>query len=519
MKNLRYICVQPAIDYYAWQVEVMIHNFKKHGINPNNIDIICAIKNNHIPDKWKILAATHNNVRFFFYNDERVKPVYISSVRPHILRKHFAAHPELTKEAIFYHDCDIIFTKKPDWSKFLNDDIWYLSDTRFYISAQYIKSKKFGIYEKMCEIIGIPENVPEENELDSGGAQYIMKNVDATYWEKVEHDSEELYQYFLDHLKEHPQSPEYHPIQKWTADMWAVLWNGWYFGHTTKVVPEMEFAWPTQGLDMLEKCTILHNAGVVGDKNEKLFYKGAYQNKLPYDIKLEDYDNKRGTIQYVQEILETAAGSCLTGVLPAAHNPATETFVQKENTFRNLILKYGSDKVGNGYAPVYDTILKNIRNKPIKLLEIGIGTMKPNVPSSMTYVFGENGAYTPGASLRAFRDYFPNGEIYGGDIQDDCMFTEERITTLLFDSTSKQACDTALRDLKFDVIIDDGLHTATAQIETFKNLWERLNEGGVYFIEDVHRPLFSEWKQIFSWVPCEKWEYSNGIWTFLVFSK
>ena len=38
MKNLRYICVQPRILYYAWQVEVMINNFIKHGINPNNID-------------------------------------------------------------------------------------------------------------------------------------------------------------------------------------------------------------------------------------------------------------------------------------------------------------------------------------------------------------------------------------------------------------------------------------------------------------------------------------------------
>jgi hypothetical protein len=188
-------------------------------------------------------------------------------------------------------------------------------------------------------------------------------------------------------------------------------------------------------------------------------------------------------------------------------------------TFRELIARYGSDKAGNGYAPVYDTVLKNLRDTPVKLLEIGIGTMKPNVPSSMTYVFGEDGAYTPGASLRAFRDYFPQGQIYGGDIQDDCMFEEERITTLLFDSTDKQACDNALGDLTFDIIIDDGLHTTAAQVATFHHLWPRLNEGGVYFIEDVHNPLFSHWKQIFSWVPCEKWEYSNGTWTFLVFSK
>ena len=40
--NLRYICVQPRILYYVWQVEVMINNFLKNGVNPNNIDILVA---------------------------------------------------------------------------------------------------------------------------------------------------------------------------------------------------------------------------------------------------------------------------------------------------------------------------------------------------------------------------------------------------------------------------------------------------------------------------------------------
>ena len=311
MKKLRYVCAQPAIDYYTWQVEVMINNFIKNGVNPNYIDIVCAINNNIIPDRWKQLASTYNTVRFFFYNDTRQSPTYISSIRPNILKQHFAAHPYLKDDAIFYHDCDIILTKQPDWNMFLGDEIWYLSDTRFYISAQYIKSKKFGIYEKMCEIVGIPENIPEENELNSGGAQYIMKNIDADYWEKVENDSESLYRYFQSHLKEHPQTPEYHPIQMWTADMWAVLWNAWYFTHSVKVAPELEFAWPTQGLDMWNKCTIFHNAGVVSTNNERLFYKGMYQQKLPYDIKLEDYDDKRGSIKYVEAILETSKRSCL----------------------------------------------------------------------------------------------------------------------------------------------------------------------------------------------------------------
>jgi len=39
---MRYICAQPAILYYAWQIDVMIASFIKNGVNPSFIDIILA---------------------------------------------------------------------------------------------------------------------------------------------------------------------------------------------------------------------------------------------------------------------------------------------------------------------------------------------------------------------------------------------------------------------------------------------------------------------------------------------
>lgn len=314
MKKLRYISAQPATDYYAWQVEVMINNFIKNGINPNYIDIVSSTSDGKVPESWEKLRNHYNTVRFFNYRDTRNKPVYISSIRPHILEKHFEAHPYLKDEVIFYHDCDMIFTGKPDWGKFLDDDIWYLSDTKFYISADYIKGKKYGIYERMCEIVGIDQSIPEKyNDISSGGAQYIMKNIDHTFWKKVYDDSENLYQFFLDHLKAFPQGclGGYHPIQKWTADMWAVLWNAWYFGHDSKVVPEMDFTWPTHSIDNWKKNVIFHNAGVNND-TEGMFFKAKYSgNKLPYDIKLKDFSEKKCSYRYVEEIIETGKISVL----------------------------------------------------------------------------------------------------------------------------------------------------------------------------------------------------------------
>ena len=53
------------------------------------------------------------------------------------------------------------------------------------------------------------------------------------------------------------------------------------------------------------------------------------------------------------------------------------------------------------------------------------------------------------------------------------------------DSTSPIAPSTIVPGLKFDIIIDDGLHTHEAQRKTFENFIPLLKDDGVYFIEDV----------------------------------
>jgi hypothetical protein len=122
----------------------------------------------------------------------------------------------------------------------------------------------------------------------------------------------------------------------------------------------------------------------------------------------------------------------------------------------------------------------------MNVLEIGLGTIVPGAKSSMhdwrtAYVSD----YKPGASLRVWQEYFPNANVYGGDIQPDTQFTDERIKTFLFNSQNGTDCNTSLKDLTFDIIIDDGDHDAVSQIKTIFNLIGRVNAGGFYIIEDV----------------------------------
>ena len=312
IKTLRFVSAQPAIIYYAWQIEVMLQNFLEMGVNLNQVDIVCWKVNGVIPAEWSKLAGSYP-ARFFFYDDTRVTKHYISSIRPNILKHHWKRYPELSEEAVFYHDCDIVFTRPiQEWitDDMLKGDEWYGSNTNSYISHSYIASKGEDILDKMCEITSMNKRVIIDNEENCIGAQYLMKNVTYSYWERVESDSEQLFKQITDinNIKK-AESPEYHELQIWTADMWAVLWGAWRLGFETKVHPNFDFSWATSHVDRFNSCNIYHNAGAVTGK-DGLFFKGDFINKLPYN---EDIRVNENTIseKYWQIIQKTAKSSVL----------------------------------------------------------------------------------------------------------------------------------------------------------------------------------------------------------------
>lgn len=305
---MRYLSGQPANPYFKWQLQVMLHNFVvKCGISPELIDVVCSIEPAIPLNEFKDgLCDVFAGVNFYFYEDTRENKEYIPSIRPHIFAKHFAAHPEFEKEVFFFCDSDVVFTRPCDFSHLCQDDVWYASDTSSYIGASYIKSKGDHVYANMCSIVGISPEVPEKNERHSGGAQWIMKKLTHAYWEKVERDSQKLYNFFVSDLQHHPHTDSYFPIQKWTAEMWAVLWNAWYFGNKVVIHPDLSFAWATDPIYAWENCSIYHNAGICQDMSTKYFCKCNFLDRAPFDeIHPEVYDENLSTRKYAQEISET----------------------------------------------------------------------------------------------------------------------------------------------------------------------------------------------------------------------
>jgi hypothetical protein len=233
-------------------------------------------------------------VEFKFYKDEHnissKLGIYIPILRPYTAWRYWTDHPEMKDKAIFYCDSDILFTEKFDIQQFLDDDINYLSDTNSYINVDYFDSKladvlpnkldeykKRDILQETANLVGINRKICTKNNLHSGGAQYLLKNLDADYWDKVMTDCISIRKYLSQVNKEFFKD-ENSGYQSWCADMWAVLWNLWLREQETKVVPELAFAWATDPIQRIETCTIFHNAGIGADMQDghPCFYKGKY---------------------------------------------------------------------------------------------------------------------------------------------------------------------------------------------------------------------------------------------------
>ena len=108
--------------------------------------------------------------------------------------------------------------------------------------------------------------------------------------------------------------------------------------------------------------------------------------------------------------------------------------------------KYPSSKNKYGFIQIYEKYFQDIRDKKINILEIGIDK---------------------GDSLRIWRDYFPNANICGLDI-DRKDFRIDGVDFFFGDQSDKNFLTTIIDKFdKFDIIIDDGSHISKHIISSF----------------------------------------------------
>jgi hypothetical protein len=302
MKDLKFIQACPDDAYYIWQVHTWLESLKNIGKSDKAISLIFTPDFREFNTKWKELEALYPESEFFYVKDvdgiSKILGTYIPVLRPYSLMKYFNEHPDMVSKAVFYCDCDVVFTENFNIDAYIDDDKCYVSDTNSYINASYFDSKindvkpdRLEAYKEIdvlagaTSLVGITREIAEKHNLHSGGAQYLLKNIGGSFWEKVIGDCLMIKTYLGNVNKQFFES-ENKGFQSWCADMWAVLWNLWLREQETVVIPEMEFAWSSDHISKLEKVGILHNAGIVSNSQGDIptFYKGNYHpSKNPFN--------------------------------------------------------------------------------------------------------------------------------------------------------------------------------------------------------------------------------------------
>lgn len=121
------------------------------------------------------------------------------------------------------------------------------------------------------------------------------------------------------------------------------------------------------------------------------------------------------------------------------------------------------------YFNVYEKHVSKFRNKPCKFLEIGVQR---------------------GGSLEMWKQYLgETAQIYGIDNDPDVeniKFDFEVDITIGDQADLEFWKEYSNKHGMFDVIIDDGGHTMVQQENTLLSMFNKVNYGGLYIVEDTH---------------------------------
>jgi hypothetical protein len=345
--NMIFISAQPDIPYFHWQVEVYLHQFSKYNIQDNCFALF-GYTGNEQSLYLKELSKKYNIIA---YKDERINKNYQPTIKPYLIAKFLKDYPEHGKN-MFCHDSDILLINLPKFNLMLNDNINYFSDTISYIGYKYIHDcslkyknkypelRENDIFIEMCNIIEIDCDIVKNNELNSGGAQYLLKDYNHIFWEECEEKCNKLYNFLCDYEIKYPID---NPIQKWTAEMWVVLWLSWKYNKITKIHNELNFSWGTDILEIYYNKPIFHLAGVT-EKDKDKFFKGEFINKFLFDeyIKNNDIfnhiDKNNATYQYIKVVIDCINKNNIT-LLSDKYNNINTFQIISENEINNIYIK------------------------------------------------------------------------------------------------------------------------------------------------------------------------------------
>lgn len=308
---VQYVVAFEDSPYMIWQAEVLLYNFQKLRIsNQLWFSILYSSRVVGPSKEAKRLGDFHveGNVRMY-YNDSPYWKDYKAVCKSYGVAKLLEEVPELG-QCIFVMDTDIILHEPIQFpSNMVHDDCIYGSDTNSYLSfAHFHRDRDVSMdhMRNLCRLVApdsskhlLEEYISAEKSNSVIGAQYLFKNVDASFFYKIAVDAGKMYEYAL------KIQAEGNKCQIWVmGDMLSFLLNSIYrVGvKNVKISQVLDFSWATDPVTRFKKHAICHMAGVVSENRQ--FDKQRYHALPPWDSKMQDFDYITNTNTCAQKWLE-----------------------------------------------------------------------------------------------------------------------------------------------------------------------------------------------------------------------
>ncbi len=142
-----------------------------------------------------------------------------------------------------------------------------------------------------------------------------------------------------------------------------------------------------------------------------------------------------------------------------------------ENQYNHPSKRTSSKIKGHGYSIFYQKYFENLKSNTLNILEIG--------------------SFHGNASAALFF-YFKKSNFFAGDIYPDLFrYRSKRIKNFYVNSSEEDSIQKNIIDKfsdNFDIIIEDAGHSLKDQIISLFMLFEKLNSGGLFIVEELDFP-------------------------------
>lgn len=281
-------CIQDNI-YLSWQAELLALNCRELG---QELTILIGWRG--LPSDYAL--RLQRDFKAVLIEDTRTDLSYAPSIQPHLLAK-FAADGQ-RRIPVLLVDSDVLF-KSLDWIPENNGSSVCFSDCSSYLNANYLNGTDPDILGHLCTIAGIESQYVSKHPA-SGGAQYLLPHLfDREFWQRIETNCNAMHRL----LKNWRCST--HPVQVWTASMWAILYELYRREQAgdcrVEISAELKFCFATDPVHYWQENNILHMAGVTAGMPGH-FFKGNYTAQPPWECDLSHVQPENCSYLYVEAI-------------------------------------------------------------------------------------------------------------------------------------------------------------------------------------------------------------------------